>query len=101
MKYTIALLASAQAYNLNNQEVLYQATRSLEESSLVQLEEGKVLETTLPAWNGWHPNFDGFPGTVNEFGNYFVGSSLTLVHDNTFRRPTPSVVPGLQVLATK
>lgn len=70
MKYTIALLASAQAYNLSNQEVLYQATRNLEESSLVQLEEAKVLETTLPNWNGWHPNMDKFPGTVNEFGNY-------------------------------
>jgi hypothetical protein len=70
MKYTIALLASAQAYNLNNQEALYQATRSLEESSFVQLEEGKILETTLPGWNGWHPSHDGFPGTVNEFGNY-------------------------------
>ena len=70
MKYTIALIASAQAYNLNNQEILYQASRSLEESSLVQLEESKILETTLPDWNGWHPNQDGFPGTVNEFGNY-------------------------------
>ena len=70
MKYTLALLASAQAYNLQNQEILYQATRSLEDSSLVELEESKILETTLPGWNGWHPHMDGFPGTVNEFGNY-------------------------------
>ena len=70
MKYTFALLASAQAYNLNNQEILYQATRSLEDSTLLQVEESKILETTLPGWNGWHPHMDGFPGTVNEFGNY-------------------------------
>lgn len=69
MKYTIALLASAQAYNLNNQEILYQATRTLEDSSLVQLEESKVLEK-LPGWNGWHPEMNEFPGTVNEFGNF-------------------------------
>jgi hypothetical protein len=71
MKYTsVLLVASAQAYNLNNQENLYRATRSLEESSLVQLEESKILETSLPNWNGWHPHMDEFPGTVNEFGNY-------------------------------
>ena len=70
MKYTIALLASAQAYNLSNQERLYQASRDLEESSLVQLEESKILETTMSGWNGWHPHYDGFPGTVNEFGNF-------------------------------
>jgi hypothetical protein len=70
MKYTFALLASAQAYNLNNQEILYQATRTLDESSLVQVEESKILETTLPNWNGWLPHQDGFPGTVNEFGNF-------------------------------
>ena len=78
MKYTFALLASAQAYNLNNQEILYQATRTLEESSLVQLEESKILETTLPNWNGWHPHMDGFPGTVNEFGNYMDPYARTL-----------------------
>jgi hypothetical protein len=70
MKYTLALLATASAYNLSNQDLLYKATRSLEDSSLVELEESKILETTIPGWNGWHPHMDGFPGTVNEFGNY-------------------------------
>lgn len=70
MKYTLALVASAQAYQLTNQELLYQATRDLEETSLVQLGESKILETTTPGWNGWLPHMEGFPGTVNEFGNY-------------------------------
>lgn len=69
MKYTLALLATASAYNLNNQDLLYKATRSLEDSTLLQLEESKILETR-GGWNGWHPHMDGFPGTVNEFGNY-------------------------------
>ena len=32
---------------------------------------------------------------VDEFSNYFAGSSMALVHDNTFRRPTPARIPGL------
>jgi hypothetical protein len=32
---------------------------------------------------------------VAEFNTYFVGESGILVHDNTRRRPTRAVVPGL------
>ena len=32
---------------------------------------------------------------VADFNNYFVGNSGVLAHDNTVRKPTPSVIPGL------
>jgi hypothetical protein len=32
---------------------------------------------------------------VGDFNTYFVGESGILVHDNTYRRPTTSLVPGL------
>ena len=73
MKYSFALLASAQAYNLNNQEILFQATRSLDDTSLLQVESSKILESgglKAGEWNGWHASQDKFPGTVNEFGNF-------------------------------
>jgi hypothetical protein len=37
---------------------------------------------------------------VADFNTYFVGKSGILVHDNTPRRPTTAVVPGLASLAT-
>ena len=72
MKSTIALIATAQAYNLSNQEKLHQITQVYDDvdNSFVQLEESKILETTIPEWKGWVPKADGFPGTVNEYGNF-------------------------------
>ena len=32
---------------------------------------------------------------VDGFNNYFVGNSGVLAHDNTIRKPTRAVVPGL------
>jgi hypothetical protein len=32
---------------------------------------------------------------VDGFNTYFVGQAGVLVHDNEFRRPTTSIVPGL------
>jgi hypothetical protein len=32
---------------------------------------------------------------VDDFNTYFVGRTGVLVHDNEFRRPTRTVVPGL------
>jgi hypothetical protein len=32
---------------------------------------------------------------VEDFGTYFVGNCGVLVHDNTYRKPTQAVVPGL------
>ncbi|MEM0925450.1 MAG: polymorphic toxin-type HINT domain-containing protein [Planctomycetota bacterium] len=34
---------------------------------------------------------------VDEFSNYFAGRKLSLVHDNTFRRPAAVSLPGLPV----
>jgi hypothetical protein len=33
---------------------------------------------------------------VADFNNYFVGSAEVLVHDNTYRKPTRAVTPGLR-----
>ena len=33
---------------------------------------------------------------VEDFGTYFVGDSGVLVHDNTYRKPTTALTPGLK-----
>ena len=64
MKYfALALIGYTGAHKLNtktNQEKLY---------DYMQIQTDKVLES-LPNWDGWHPHMEGFPGTVNQFGNY-------------------------------
>jgi hypothetical protein len=32
---------------------------------------------------------------VDDFNTYFVGNCGMLVHDNTYRKPTRAIVPGL------
>ena len=61
MKYTaiVALIAGTEAIKTTNQEKLYAAMSS-----------EKILETTLPDWNGYHAHMNNFTGTVNEFGNF-------------------------------
>ena len=51
-------------------------------------------------------NDQAFNLVVDDFGTYFVGKTASLVHDNTYRRPTTALVPGLvpgvtDVAATK
>jgi hypothetical protein len=54
-------------------------------SGVVNLEQTRPLADPEPVYNL----------VVAEFNDYFVGSSMVLVHDNTFRRPTPARIPGL------
>ena len=42
---------------------------------------------------------EAFNLVVADFNTYFVGEAGVLVHDNTFRRPTLAIIPGL--IATK
>ena len=69
---TLALLgavSSLELTKLNNQHKLY-AVMHLEDDTLVQTE--KILEKTEGSSTneGWLPNMNGFPGTVNDYGNY-------------------------------
>ena len=43
----------------------------------------RILEGR-PNWEGWHPYMHGFPGTVNEFGNWM----------DPYSRKTPTVFVG-------
>ena len=46
-------------------------------------ESERILEGR-PNWEGWHPYMHGFPGTVNEFGNWM----------DPYARKTPNVFVG-------
>ena len=69
---TLALIGAVSSYDLsrlNNQDKLY-AEMSLQDDTVVQTE--KVLEKTEGSntFDGWLPHMNGFPGTVNDYGNY-------------------------------
>jgi hypothetical protein len=51
---------------------------------------GQNVERIEPA-----PAAKAYNLVVADFNNYFVGSSEVLVHDNTYRKPTLALTPGL------
>ena len=58
------IASSTQAVRfMSNQEKLY-------EQSFIQTSTEKVIED-LPPFNGWGAHLNGFPGTQNEYGDYF------------------------------
>merc|ERR1719198_786556 len=65
----IGAVSSIELSTLNNQHKLYVATQ-LEDETFVQTE--KILEKTEGSSTneGWLPNMNGFPGTVNDYGNF-------------------------------
>jgi len=65
----IGAVSSVELSQLNNQHKMYVAMQ-LEDESLVQTE--KILEKTADSSvnPGWSPNMNGFPGTVNDYGNF-------------------------------
>jgi len=69
---TLALIGAVSSYDLsrvNNQNKLY-AEMTLQDDQFVQTE--KILEKTVGSNTnlGWGPSMNGFPGTVNDYGNY-------------------------------
>merc|ERR1719198_2780331 len=69
---TLALIGAVSSYDLtrlNNQDKLY-ADMTLQDDQFVQTE--KILEKTAGSSTneGWLPNLNGFPGTVNDYGNF-------------------------------
>lgn len=58
-------------------------------SGATQIENIERLPRAQPAFNL----------IVQNNGNYFVGEGMILVHDNTYRSPTSSVLPGLSAIA--
>ena len=66
---TVALIGATASYKLDNQEKLFKIN-TLFDDELVQTE--KILETTggSSTNEGWGPHLNGFPGTVNDYGNY-------------------------------
>ena len=73
----LALIASVSAFNitptLGNQEKLY-IQSALSDDSLIQTSEGKIMEERKE-FPGWHASMEGFPGTLNDYGEYFHGYS--------------------------
>ena len=67
---TLALLGAVSSTRLTNQDKLYAVNSLFEDDELVQTE--KILEKTAGSNtnDGWLPNMNGFPGTVNDYGNY-------------------------------
>jgi hypothetical protein len=63
-------------------------------ASLHGVSGGVALLATEPATDA-----EAFNLVVADFNTYFVGEAGVLVHDNTFRRPTLAIIPGL--IATK
>jgi hypothetical protein len=53
-----------------------------------------AIADIAPAANG-----NAYNLVVSDFGTYFVGQKQLLVHDNTLRKPTSTVVPGLVKVA--
>ena len=41
------------------------------------------------------PPAEAYNLVVEDFATYFVGHAGILVHDNTYRRPTTALTPGL------
>ncbi|MFM7851059.1 MAG: hypothetical protein ACKO96_03885 [Flammeovirgaceae bacterium] len=52
-------------------------------SNFVMTDSERILEGR-PNWEGWHPYMHGFPGTVNEYGNWM----------DPYSRKTPTVFVG-------
>jgi hypothetical protein len=65
----IGAVSSVELSKLNNQHKMYVAMQ-LDDDMLIQTE--KILEKTADSNTnaGWSTNMNGFPGTINDYGNY-------------------------------
>ena len=65
-----------------------------------ELEDGAVLQSLAGTGrvNGVQsaPEAETYNLVVADFNTYFIGSSGILAHDNTPRKPTQAVLPGIQ-----
>jgi hypothetical protein len=83
MKFTSIIAATAlleaSAHRLSNQQKLFNSIDfvvgtdefdGVTDTNNVLLEESKIIETPKASWAGWHPHMNGFPGTVNQNGDF-------------------------------
>jgi hypothetical protein len=63
------------------------------------LEEGQLIHGLHGSWPVWRieeaRDQEAHNLVVGDFSTYFVGEHGFLVHDNTYRRPTTALLPGL------
>ena len=73
----------------------WQMAKEVSESASLHSVNGTARVSAVESAN----DAEAFNLVVADFNTYFVGEAGVLVHDNTFRRPTLAIIPGL--IATK
>tara|TARA_B110000238_G_C15772418_1_gene288200 strand:+ start:81 stop:389 length:309 start_codon:yes stop_codon:yes gene_type:complete len=76
----LALIGFTSSFNISpkmsNQEKLF-ISSAMHEDSLVQVEESKIMEE-LKGFGGWHASMEEFPGTVNQYGDWYGAYNRTI-----------------------